>query len=399
MKNLKLPIYLDYMATTPADPRVVREMMACLDFDGNFGNSSSTTHSYGWKAKEAIERARQHVADAINADDVEIIFTSGATESNNIAILGAADFYSRKGKHIITSKAEHKAVLDPCKYLESKGFEITYLTPDKNGIINPSVLAKAVRSDTILVSIMHVNNEIGVIEDIPALHDMLKDKGILFHVDAAQSVGKIEVDVKKMGVDLLSLSAHKAYGPKGVGALFVKRKPRVRLTPLVYGGGHEQGVRSGTLPTHQIVGMGAAFKIAKEEMKKDQDRILKLRNKLWEGISVLEAVQINGDFENRVAGNLNVSFKYVDGEALLMQLRSIAVSLGSACTSASIEPSHVLRAIGLSDHMAHSALRISLGRFTTEEEIDFAVQHIIEGVNRLRNMSPVWDAYKRGDLA
>lgn len=398
MKTLKLPVYLDNMATTPVDPRVVREMTACLDITGNFGNPSSTTHSYGWKAKEAIERARQHVANAINADDVEIIFTSGATESNNIAILGGADFYSRKGKHIITSKTEHKAVLDPCKYLESKGFEITYLTPDKNGIISSSNLAAAIRSDTILVSLMHVNNEIGVIEDISVLHEVLKDKGILFHVDAAQSVGKIEVDVRKMGVDLLSLSAHKAYGPKGVGALFVRRKPRVRLTPLVYGGGHEQGIRSGTLATHQIVGMGEAFKIAKEEMKKDQDRILKLRNKLWEGISVLEAIQLNGDAQNRVAGNLNVSFKYVDGEALLMQLRSIAVSLGSACTSASIEPSHVLRAIGLSDHLAHSAIRFSLGRFTTEEEIDFAIQHIVEGVNRLRNMSPVWDAYKRGEL-
>ncbi len=398
MKNLKLPIYLDYMSTTPVDPRVVREMMNCLDSNGNFGNPSSTTHSYGWKAKEAVEKARQHVADTINADDVEIIFTSGATESNNIAILGAADFYSRKGKHIITVASEHKAVLDPCRHLESLGYTITYLSPDKNGRINPNVLAEALRPDTILVSIMHVNNEIGVIEDISALHQVIQNQGILFHVDAAQSIGKIEVDVKKMGVDLLSLSAHKAYGPKGVGALYARRKPRVRLTPLIYGGGHEQGIRSGTLATHQIVGMGEAFKIAKEEMKKDQDRILKLRNKLWQGISVLEAVQINGDLENRVAGNLNVSFRHVDGEALLMQLRSIAVSLGSACTSASIEPSHVLRAIGLPDHLAHSSLRITLGRFTTEDEIDFAIQHIIEGVNRLRRMSPVWDAYKKGEL-
>lgn len=386
------------MATTPVDPRVVQVMNKCLDINGNFGNPASTSHSYGWKAKEAVEKAREQVANTINADVSEIIFTSGATESDNLAIIGAADFYSRKGKHIITSKTEHKAVLDTCRHLESLGYDVTYLTPEKSGLIKKETLLNAIRPDTILISIMHVNNEIGVIQDIAELRKVTKNKGIIFHVDAAQSIGKVDVDVKKMDVDLLSVSGHKAYGPKGVGALYVRRNPRVRLTPLFYGGGHEGGLRSGTLATHQIVGMGEAFYLAKKEMDADQKRILTLRQKLWDGIKTLEAVQINGDVEKRVAGNLNVSFSCVDGEALIMQLRSIAVSSGSACTSATIESSHVLQAIGLPDHLAHGALRMTLGRFTTEDEIDFAIKHIIEGVNRLRNMSPVWDAYKRGEL-
>ena len=386
------------MATTPVDARVVRVMNNCLDINGNFGNPASTTHIYGWKAKEAVEQAREHVAQTINAGTNEIIFTSGATESNNLAIIGAADFYSRKGKHIITCKTEHKAVLDTCRHLESLGYEVTYLTPEKNGLIKTETLLNAIRSDTILISIMHVNNEIGVIQDIAELRKATKDKGIIFHVDAAQSIGKVDVDVKIMDIDLLSLSAHKAYGPKGIGALYVRRKPRIRLTPIMYGGGHEGGMRSGTLATHQIVGMGEAFRIAKKEMEEDQKRILKLRSKLWGGINTLEAVQINGDIEKRVAGNLNVSFAYIDGEALIMQLRSLAVSSGSACTSATIEPSHVLQAIGLPDHLSHGAIRMTLGRFTTDQEIDFAIKHIIEGVNRLRNMSPVWEAYKRGEL-
>ncbi|MGL4887723.1 MAG: IscS subfamily cysteine desulfurase [Aeromonas veronii] len=393
---MKLPIYLDYSATCPVDPRVAEKMMQCLTMDGLFGNPASRSHRFGWQAEEAVDLARNQVADLIGADPREIVFTSGATESNNLAIKGVAYFYASKGKHIITSKTEHKAVLDTCRQLEREGFEVTYLEPMPNGLFTIEMIENAMRDDTILVSIMHVNNEIGVVQNIAAIGELCRSRKILLHVDAVQSVGKIPVDVEALKVDLLSVSAHKVYGPKGIGALFVRRKPRVRLEAQMHGGGHERGMRSGTLPTHQIVGMGEAFRIAKEEMVSEGERILALRQRLWNGIKDIEAVYINGDLDQRVPGNLNVSFAYVEGESLIMALKDLAVSSGSACTSASLEPSYVLRALGLNDELAHSSIRFSMGRFTTEEEIDYAVKLIRDSIGRLREMSPLWEMYKDG---
>jgi cysteine desulfurase len=393
---MKLPIYLDYSATTPVDPRVAEKMMLCLTRDGNFGNPASRSHIFGWKAEEAVEKARAQVAALVNADPREIVWTSGATESNNLAIKGIAHFYHSKGKHIVTSKIEHKAVLDTCRELERQGYEVTYLDPDKNGIISAQQVDKAIREDTLLVSLMHVNNEIGVINDIAAIGEVCRSKGVFFHVDAAQSPGKVNIDLENMKVDLMSFSAHKIYGPKGIGALYVRRKPRVRLEAQMHGGGHERGMRSGTLPTHQIVGMGEAFHIAKEEMHLENARIMKLRQKLWNGFKDMEQVFANGSLEQRVAGNLNASFNFVEGESLIMALKDIAVSSGSACTSASLEPSYVLRALGLEDEMAHSSLRFTIGRFTTEEEIDYTIAHVRAAVEKLRALSPLWDMYKEG---
>ncbi|TNJ06706.1 IscS subfamily cysteine desulfurase [Aeromonas veronii] len=393
---MKLPIYLDYSATCPVDPRVAEKMMQCLTMDGLFGNPASRSHRFGWQAEEAVDLARNQVADLIGADPREIVFTSGATESNNLAIKGVAHFYASKGKHIITSKTEHKAVLDTCRQLEREGFEVTYLEPMPNGLFTIEMIENAMRDDTILVSIMHVNNEIGVVQNIAAIGELCRSRKILLHVDAVQSVGKIPVDVEALKVDLLSVSAHKVYGPKGIGALFVRRKPRVRLEAQMHGGGHERGMRSGTLPTHQIVGMGEAFRIAKEEMVSEGERILALRQRLWNGIKDIEAVYINGDLDQRVPGNLNVSFAYVEGESLIMALKDLAVSSGSACTSASLEPSYVLRALGLNDELAHSSIRFSMGRFTTDAEIDYAVKLIRDSIGRLREMSPLWEMYKDG---
>ncbi|GAA5191072.1 IscS subfamily cysteine desulfurase [Ferrimonas gelatinilytica] len=393
---MKLPIYFDYSATTPVDPRVAEKMMQNLTLDGTFGNPASRSHRFGWQAEEAVDVARNQVAELLNADPREIVFTSGATESNNLAIKGVAHFYQKKGKHIITSKTEHKAVLDTCRQLEREGFEVTYLDPDSNGIIPLSRFEDAMRDDTILVSIMHVNNEIGVIHDIAAIGELCRSKGIILHVDAAQSAGKIPLDVKAMQVDLISISGHKMYGPKGVGALYVRRKPRIRLEAQMHGGGHERGMRSGTLATHQLVGLGEACRIAREEMATENDRLLSLRNRLWNGIKDMEEVYVNGDLEQRVAGNLNVSFNFVEGESLIMALKDLAVSSGSACTSASLEPSYVLRALGLNDELAHSSIRFSIGRFTTEEEVDHAVKIINESIGKLREMSPLWEMFKEG---
>lgn len=393
---MKLPIYFDYSATCPVDPRVAEKMMNCLTIDGCFGNPASRSHRFGWQAEEAVDTAREHIAHYFNADPREIVFTSGATESDNLAIKGAAHFYAKKGKHIITCKTEHKAVLDPCRQLEREGFEVTYLSPESNGILDLEKLVNAMREDTILVSIMHVNNEIGVIQDIAAIGELCRARGIVFHVDAAQSVGKIPLDIQEIKVDLISMSAHKVYGPKGIGALYVRRKPRIRLEAQMHGGGHERGMRSGTLPTHQIVGMGEAFRIAKEELEKDSAYTLALRNRFYDGVKDLEAVYLNGDFDQRVASNLNVSFAFVEGESLLMALKDLAVSSGSACTSASLEPSYVLRALGLSDELAHSSVRFSFGRFTTQEEVDYAINQVRNAVGKLRDMSPLWDMYKDG---
>ncbi len=393
---MKLPIYMDYSATTPVDPRVAEKMCQYLTPDGAFGNPASRSHQFGWEADKAVSEAREQVAALLNADPKEIVWTSGATESDNLAIKGAAHFYQRQGKHIITVKTEHKAVLDTCRQLEREGFEVTYLDPEPNGLIDLGRLEAALRDDTILVSIMHVNNEVGVIQDIEAIGELTRSRKILFHVDAAQSAGKVPIDVQKMKVDLISLSAHKIYGPKGIGALYVRRKPRVRLEAQMHGGGHERGMRSGTLATHQIVGMGEAFRIAREEMAEENARILGLRNRLWAGLSDMEEVYLNGDLEQRVAGNLNVSFAYVEGESLIMALKDIAVSSGSACTSASLEPSYVLRAIGREDELAHSSIRFTIGRFTTEEEVDHVIKLIREQVERLRELSPLWDMYKEG---
>lgn len=393
---MQFPIYFDYSATTPVDPRVAQKMSECLTLEANFGNPASRSHLFGWKAEEAVETARRHVADLLNCDPREIVWTSGATEADNLAIKGAAHFYSKKGKHIITSKIEHKAVLDSCRQLEREGFEVTYLDPAASGLISPELVAEAIRPDTILVSLMHVNNEIGVINDIAAIGEITREKGVIFHVDAAQSTGKVDIDLEAMKVDLMSLTAHKIYGPKGIGALFVRRKPRVRIEPQMHGGGHERGMRSGTLATHQIVGMGEAYRIAKEEMHEENARVLALRNRLLEGLKDIEEVYVNGDLDHRVAGNLNISFNFVEGESLMMALRDLAVSSGSACTSASLEPSYVLRAIGLNDELAHSSLRITLGRFTQEEEIDYAVGKIHDAVNKLRELSPLWDMFKDG---
>ncbi|EIT7027579.1 IscS subfamily cysteine desulfurase [Vibrio vulnificus] len=393
---MKLPIYLDYSATCPVDPRVAEKMVQYMTMDGTFGNPASRSHRYGWQAEEAVDTAREQIAELLNADPREIVFTSGATESDNLAIKGAAHFYSKQGKHVITSKTEHKAVLDTCRQLEREGFEVTYLEPESNGLISLSKLEAAMRDDTILVSIMHVNNEIGVIQDIEAIGELCRSRKIIFHVDAAQSAGKVAIDVQKLKVDLISLSAHKIYGPKGIGALYVRRKPRIRLEAQMHGGGHERGFRSGTLPTHQIVGMGEAFRIAKLDMEKDYQHALALRNRLLDGVKDMEAVTINGDLEQRVPHNLNISFAFVEGESLLMSLKDLAVSSGSACTSASLEPSYVLRALGLNDELAHSSIRFSFGRFTTEEEIDYAIEQIRVAVEKLRDMSPLWDMYKEG---
>ena len=373
MSDIKLPIYLDYSSTTPVDPRVAAKMAECLTNEGNFGNPASRSHRFGWVAEEAVDIARNQIADLVNADPREIVFTSGATESNNLAIKGAAHFYSKKGKHLITVKTEHKAVLDTCRQLEREGFEVTYLDPEPNGLVDIEKFTAAIRPDTILASVMHVNNEIGVIQDIAAIGEVCRERKVLFHVDAAQSTGKVAIDLQALKVDMMSFSAHKSYGPKGIGALYVSRKPRVRLEAQMHGGGHERGMRSGTMATHQIVGMGEAFRIAKEEMATENERILMLRNRLWDGIKDIEAVYINGDIEQRVAANLNVSFAFVEGESLIMALKDMAVSSGSACTSASLEPSYVLRALGLNDELAHSSIRFTIGRFTTEAEIDHVI--------------------------
>ncbi|UUY08719.1 IscS subfamily cysteine desulfurase [Pseudomonas sp. J452] len=393
---MRLPIYLDYSATTPVDPRVAQKMSECLLVDGNFGNPASRSHVFGWKAEEAVENGRRQVAELVNADPREIVWTSGATESNNLAIKGVAHFYSTKGKHIITSKIEHKAVLDSTRQLEREGFEVTYLEPGEDGLITPALVEAALRDDTILVSIMHVNNEIGTINDIAAIGELTRSRGVLFHVDAAQSTGKVEIDLEKLKVDLMSFSAHKTYGPKGIGALYVRRKPRVRLEAQMHGGGHERGMRSGTLATHQIVGMGEAFRIAKAEMAQENERIRALRDRFYKQVEGMEELYINGSMTQRVAHNLNLSFNYVEGESLVMALKDLAVSSGSACTSASLEPSYVLRALGRNDELAHSSIRFTFGRFTTEEEVDYAASKIRDAVNKLRELSPLWDMFKEG---
>ncbi len=394
---VKNPVYLDYAATTPVDPRVAEKMMQCLTMDGNFGNPASRSHVFGWRAEEAVEVAREQVAALVGADPREIVWTSGATESNNLAIKGAAHFYQGKGRHLVTSRIEHKAVLDTCRQLEREGFSVTYLDPEPGqGLIHPEQVAAALRPDTILVSLMHVNNEIGTLTDISAIGELTRARGILLHVDAAQSAGKTSIDLAQMPVDLMSFSGHKVYGPKGIGALYVRRKPRVRLEAQMHGGGHERGMRSGTLPTHEIVGMGEAFRLAAAEMAEESVRLLALRQRLWAGLSDLQQVFINGHAEQRIPGLLNVSFNYVEGESLIMALKDMAVSSGSACTSASLEPSYVLRALGLSDEMAHSSLRFSLGRYTTAEEIDGVVAQIHHAVDRLRALSPLWDMFQDG---
>ena len=393
---MQKPIYFDYLATTPVDPRVVEKMTHCLSMEGNFGNPASRSHLYGWKAEEAVENARRQVADLINADPREIVWTSGATESDNLAIKGVAHFYQKKGKHIITSKIEHKAVLDTCRQLEREGFEVTYLDPNEQGLITPEAIAESLREDTVLVSIMHANNEIGTVNDIAGIGEVTRNAGVLFHVDAAQSAGKIELDMAAMKVDLLSMSGHKMYGPKGIGVLFVRRKPRVRLEAQMHGGGHERGMRSGTLATHQIVGMGEAAHIAKEGMADEAVRLKALRQHFWDGIKDIEEVHVNGDMDQRLPGAINVSIAFVEGESLIMSLKDLAISSGSACTSASLEPSYVLRALGLNDELAHSSLRFSFGRFTTEEDVDVAVEQLRNAVGKLRELSPLWDMYQDG---
>jgi cysteine desulfurase len=393
---MKLPIYFDYAATTPVDPRVAQKMSECLLAEGTFGNPASRSHKYGWEAEEAVELARRQVADLINADPREIVWTSGATESDNLAIKGVAHFYKSEGKHLITSKIEHKAVLDSFRHLEREGFEVTYLSPGSDGIVTPEQVDEAIREDTLLVSIMHVNNEIGVINDIAAIGEVCRAKKVVFHVDAAQSSGKIDIDLEAMKVDLMSFSAHKMYGPKGVGALYVRRKPRVRLEAQMHGGGHERGMRSGTLATHQLVGMGECCRIAQAEMYAEQERVGKLRERLWLGLQDIEEIYINGSVDKRLPGFLNVSFNFVEGESLIMSLSDLAVSSGSACTSASLEPSYVLRALGLSDEMAHSSLRFSVGRFTDEADVDYALGKIHQAVNKLRELSPLWGMFKDG---
>jgi cysteine desulfurase len=395
--DLKLdarPIYLDYAATTPVDPRVVHAMVPYLY--EQFGNPASRSHAYGWAAEEAVEIAREHVAALIGADSREIVWTSGATESNNLAIKGAARFHAGKGRHLITLKTEHKAVLDTMRELERDGFDVTYLDVLPDGLLDLDALAAAIRPDTILVSVMYVNNEIGVIQDIPTIGALCREKGIIFHVDAAQATGKMPIDMASLPVDLMSLASHKTYGPKGIGALYVRRKPRVRLEAQMHGGGHERGMRSGTLPTHQIVGMGEAFRLAREEMGKDIEHARRLQQKLLKGLSDIEQVFVNGHLEKRVPHNLNMSFNFVEGESLIMGIKGIAVSSGSACTSASLEPSYVLRALGRSDELAHSSLRMTIGRFTKEEEIDYAVETIKKNVAHLRELSPLWEMYQDG---
>ena len=393
---INVPIYLDYLSTTPVDPRVVEAMTQCLSMDGVFGNPASRSHQYGWKAEEAIENARCQVAELINADPREIVWTSGATESDNLAIKGAAHFYQRKGKHIITSKIEHKAVLDTCRQLEREGFEVTYLEPNTDGLTTPEMIADAIREDTSVVSVMHANNEIGVVNDIVGIGEVCRERGVIYHVDAAQSTGKLPLDMESMKVDLLSISAHKMYGPKGIGALYVRRKPRVRIEAQMHGGGHERGMRSGTLATHQIVGLGEAARIANEEMQAEGERLRALRQRFWDAINDIPEVHINGSRDHRLPGALNVSFAFVEGESLLMSLKDLAISSGSACTSASLEPSYVLRALGLNDELAHSSLRFSFGRFTTEENVDRAATSVRHAVDKLRELSPLWDMYQDG---
>jgi cysteine desulfurase len=391
---MKLPIYLDYAATTPVDPRVVEKMLPYLR--DHFGNPASRSHVFGWTAEKAVEEAREQVAALVNADPREIIWTSGATESINLALKGAAHFYRDKGKHLVTVKTEHKATLDTMRELERQGFEVTYLDVDGAGLLDLAQLEAALRPDTTLVSVMYVNNEIGVIQDIAAIGELCRSRGIVFHVDAAQATGKVPIDLSQLKVDLMSFSAHKTYGPKGIGALFVRRKPRVRLEAQMHGGGHERGLRSGTLPTHQIVGMGEAFRLARLEMPAEIERVRMLRDRLWAGLSEIEEVYVNGDMNRRVAHNLNVSFNFVEGESLIMAIKDVAVSSGSACTSASLEPSYVLRALGRSDELAHSSIRFSVGRFTTLEEIDYTVDLVKRKVAKLRDMSPLWEMHKEG---
>ena len=391
---MKQPIYLDYSATTPVDPRVAAKMIPYLT--EHFGNAASRSHAYGWEAEKGVEEARGHVAALLNCDPREIVWTSGATEGNNLAIKGAANFYKGKGKHIITVKTEHKAVLDTVRELERQGFEATYIAPEPNGLIDLEKLKAAIRPDTILISVMMVNNEIGVIQDIAAIGEIFRAKGIIFHCDAVQAAGKIEIDLAKLKVDLMTVTAHKVYGPKGIGALYVRRKPRVRIEAQIHGGGHERGMRSGTLATHQIVGMGEAFRIARLEMASENERIRALRDRLWQGLKEMEEVHLNGDLDHRIPGNLNVSFNFVEGESLIMGIKELAVSSGSACTSASLEPSYVLRALGRSDELAHSSIRFTIGRFTTEEEIDFAVGLLKRKIAKLRELSPLWEMYKDG---
>lgn len=393
---MKLPIYMDYAATTAVDPRVAEKMMQFLTPDGIFGNPASRSHRFGWQAEEAVDIARNQIAELIGADAREIVFTSGATEADNLAIKGATHFYQSKGKHIITSKTEHKAVLDTCRQLEREGFEVTYLTPESDGIIDLTKLEQAMRDDTIVVSIMHVNNETGVIQDIEKIGDMCRSRGIVFHVDATQSVGKLDIDLAKLKVDLMSFSGHKIYGPKGIGGLYVRRKPRIRIEAQMHGGGHERGMRSGTLPVHQIVGMGEAYRIAKEEQVTEMARLQALKERLWNGLKDIEEVYLNGSFEHGVQNILNVSFAYVEGESLMMALKDLAVSSGSACTSASLEPSYVLRALGLNDELAHSSIRFSIGRFTTQDEIDYVIKLVHDSIGRLRELSPLWEMYKDG---
>ena len=392
--TLHLPIYMDYSATTPIDPRVVDKMIPYLR--EQFGNPASRSHSYGWAAERAVEEARENVAALVNADPREIIWTSGATESDNLAIKGAAHFYKSKGKHIITVKTEHKAVLDTCRELEREGFEVTYLDVKDDGLIDLEKFKAALRPDTILVSVMSVNNEIGVVQDIEAIGEITREKGIIFHVDAAQATGKIAIDLQKLKVDLMSFSAHKTYGPKGIGALYVRRKPRIRIEAQMHGGGHERGMRSGTLATHQIVGMGEAFRIAREEMATENERIRMLRDRLLRGLSEMEETYVNGDMEKRVPHNLNISFNFVEGESLIMAVKDVAVSSGSACTSASLEPSYVLRALGRNDELAHSSIRFTVGRFTTEQDVDYVINLLKTKISKLRDLSPLWEMHKDG---
>ena len=394
--KLSIPIYLDYSSTTPVDERVAKKMSECLTKEGTFGNPASRSHPYGWDSEKLIDEARTNVANLLGADKREIVWTSGATESDNLAIKGAANFYKEKGNHLITLTTEHKAVLDTMRFLESEGFEVTYLDPQDNGLLDLEVLKKAIKPTTILISIMHVNNEIGVIQDLESIGKICKENKIVFHVDAAQTPGKVEIDVNKFNIDLCALSAHKAYGPKGIGALYVRRKPRIRIQPQMHGGGHERGFRSGTLPTHQIVGMGEAFKYAKLEMEEDNKKIKKLRDMLWDGLKDMEEIYLNGDLTQRIPGNLNISFNFVEGESLIMAIKDIAVSSGSACTSASLEPSYVLRALGREDELAHSSIRMTIGKYTTEEEILHTVELLKKSVAKLRALSPLWDMYKDG---
>ena len=389
-------IYLDYASTTPVDPRVASKMMEFLTPEGEFGNPASRSHRFGWKADEAVEEARSHVANLVNCDPREVVWTSGATEADNLAIKGVARFYKSKGNHIITSKIEHKAVLDPCRQLEREGFEVTYLDPDDKGVISPEAVKAAIKDSTVLVSIMHIDNELGAVNDISKIGDVTRDKGIFFHVDAAQSTGKVNIDLEKMSVDLMSFSAHKTYGPKGVGALYVRRKPRVRLEALIHGGGHERGMRSGTLATHQIVGMGEAFRLANKEMEEDHKKISKYHAKFLDKVKEIDHVYINGDLNNKVPNILNVSFNFVEGESLIMGLKDIAVSSGSACTSASLEPSYVLRALGRKDELAHSSIRFSFGRFTSDDDVNNTLDILGNVVHRLRELSPLWEMHLDG---